>query len=250
MPDLSIVIPAYNEEKNIRNSLERILIFLAEQSLTGEIIVVDDGSSDKTADLVESFAKDNPQVKLQREAHRGKGAAVRSGVLSAVGDFILFTDADLAVDIKEYKRLAVWLNEQGYDLAIGSREGLGAVRRHEPFYRHLMGRVFNLSVKIFVLRGFEDTQCGFKLFKKEAAKDIFSRLVTYGEKSPEIVRASVTAFDVEVLFLAKKLGYKIKEVPVEWEHVKTRRVHPVKDSVRMFLDILRIRYNSLRGLYK
>lgn len=249
-PYLSVVIPAYNEEKNIRRTLERLALFFKEQAWTGETVVVDDGSTDKTAKIVKDFGRTHFQVRLIRKKHRGKGCAVRAGVLAATGSFILFSDADLAVDIKEVKRLLLWATEHNFDIVIGSREGLGARRLNEPFYRHLMGRGFNLIVKILLLGGFEDTQCGFKLFKEKAAKDVFSRLVLYGEEAPAVDGARVTAFDVEVLFLAKKRGYKVKEVPTVWEHVKTQRVHPLKDSWRMFLDVLKIRLNNLRGVYQ
>lgn len=249
LPELSVVIPTYNEEKGIKRSLEQVVGFLDEQDCSYEVLVADDGSTDGTASVVNDFIKGKERVRLLELPHRGKGATVRDGMLAAKGKYILFTDADLATPIEELKRLLNWVVEQGYDLAIGSREGLGARRENEPFYRHLMGRVFNFVVKLFVLRGIEDTQCGFKLFKAAAAKDIFKRLQLYGAESPEISVPKVTAFDVEVLFVALKLGYKIKEVPVAWRHVKTTRVNPLRDSWLMFWDVIKVRLNDLRGLY-
>ncbi|MFH1565833.1 MAG: dolichyl-phosphate beta-glucosyltransferase [bacterium] len=246
---LSIVIPAYNEEKNIIKSLSSVYAYLKEYAYTYEVLVVDDGSSDNTISVVSDFCKAHKSFKLIKNSHKGKGPTVWSGVMAAKGEFIYLADADMATSISEIKRLFVWLTDESCDIAIASREGLGASRINEPYYRHLMGRVFNLWVRLIAVSGIEDTQCGFKLFKRHAAKDIFGHLKVYGEFSKEIGKAYFGAFDVEVLYLAKKLGYKVKEVPVTWMYVKTERLSPIKDSFKMAIDVLKVRVNDLKGVY-
>lgn len=246
---LSVVIPAYNEERNVEKTVKQIHQFLLAENYPFEIMVVDDGSLDKTAAVVESLRASLPQVSLLRNPHYGKGFTVRTGILAARGRFILFVDADGSTPIREVKRLFLWLTDHPFDIAIASREGQGAKREQEPYYRHLMGRVFNWVVQILALPGIKDSQCGFKLFKGKVAKEIFSRLSLYGEEAPEIPFAYTGAFDVEVLFLARKLGYEIKEVPVSWTYNRTERVHPARDSWRMFKDVVKIRLNAIRGVY-
>ena len=249
-PYLSVVIPCYNEERNIRRTLLRVEEFLREQSWPFEIVVVDDGSSDKTLALAEEVAEGKKEFRLIKNPHRGKGFTVRTGVLAAAGEYILFSDADLATPIEEVKKLFLWVGKQGFDIAIASREGVGARRENEPLYRHIMGRIFNRLVQLLALRGIEDSQCGFKLFKKEAAYQIFERLYIYGRNAKNLKHAFMGAFDVEVLFLARKFGYKIKEVPVTWHYVKTQRLNPLRDSWLMASDILRVRYYDLQGKYR
>ena len=249
-PYLSIVVPAYNEERNIIKSLQSIYAYLKDYDYNFEVIVSDDGSSDNTAKLVSEFCNTHKDFKLTSNKHKGKGPTVWKGVMEAKGEFIYLADADLAAPISEIKRLFVWLVDEGYDIAIASREGLGASRIGEPYYRHLMGRIFNLFIRIIAISGIDDTQCGFKLFKNKAAKDIFSRFKLYGRDSGEIRYAYTGAFDVEVLYIAKKLDYRIKEVPVTWAYVKTDRVNPIRDSVKMSLDVLKIKINDLKGVYK
>lgn len=246
---LSIVIPAYNEEETIRKSLARVFEFLESKGHPFEVIVVDDGSEDKTVEIIEEFFGERSELKLIKNPHKGKGFAVRTGMLAAKGDFVVFSDADLATPIEELDRLLMWLREQGFDIAIASREGFGAKRVGEPWWRHFLGRGFNFLVQLLALPGINDSQCGFKLFTKKAAKDVFGRLRIYGEEAKEIKYPYLGASDVEVLFLARKLGYKIKEVPVTWHYVKTQRLDPLKDSWRMFFDVLRVRVNDLRGVY-
>lgn len=247
---LSVVIPAYNEEKNIERTVKQIHQFLLEEGYPFEIVVVDDGSLDKTAESVEGLLAALPQVSFIRNPHRGKGFTVRTGILAARGSFILFMDADGSTPIREVKRLFIWLTDHPFDIAIASREGSGAKREQEPYYRHLMGRVFNYVVQLLTLPGIKDSQCGFKLFKGEAAKKIFACLSLYGEEAPKIPFAYTGAFDVEALFLARKRGYKIKEVPVSWTYNRTKRVHPLRDSWRMFRDVVKIRWNALKGIYR
>jgi len=249
-PYLSVVIPTYNEEAGIRQSLARVFAFLEGKDYPFEVLVVDDGSKDKTTAVAEEFFGKRPELQLIKNPHKGKGFAVRTGVLAAKGNFVLFSDADLSTPIEDVDRFLMWLRDHDFSVAIASREGFGSKRVDEPWSRHFLGRGFNFLVQLLVLSGINDTQCGFKLFTKKAAADIFSRLYIYGERVGEIKHAYMGAFDVEVLFLAKKLGYEIKEVPVTWQYAETQRLNPVLDSWRMFLDILRVRISDLRGVYK
>lgn len=247
-PLLSVVIPAYNEERRLPQTLDRIYGYLAGQNYPSEIMVVDDGSDDHTAAVVEAFARDHPNVRLIRNDHRGKGYTVRTGMLAARGHIVLFSDADLSTPVEDVEKLMPWF-ERGFDIVIGSREGAGAQRIKEPFYRHLMGRVFNFVVRVLTVRGIQDTQCGFKAFRDDVAQDIFSRVQLYSERSPRVANGMVTAFDVEVLFIGRKSGYRIKEVPVEWRYGTETKVNPLKDSWRNFRDVVMVRWNDLRGKY-
>lgn len=250
MIEYSIVIPTYHEEGSIRSTLTQIINYMKTFASSYEIIIVDDGSKDNTASIVEEFAKDHPEIKLQRNPHKGKGFSVRTGMLMASGKYILMSDADMATPIEELKRLLVWITDHNFDVVIGSREGIGAVRKNEPLLRHVMGRVFNFLVQTLVVYGINDTQCGFKLFKGDVAHDIFSNLVLFGPDTKETKKPKVTAFDVEVLVIAKRRGYKIKEVPIKWTFVKTPRVHPIRDSIANFTDVLLIKKNDILGKYK
>jgi glycosyltransferase involved in cell wall biosynthesis len=244
-PTLSVVIPAYNEERRLPTTLQAILAYLGAQPYTSEVIVVDDGSSDRTATLSEH----TPGVITLRCDHRGKGFVVRASALAAQGDFILLCDADLAVPIDEWPKLRSYF-EQSFDLVIGSREGAGASREGEPWYRHVMGRVFNAIIHIVALRGIEDTQCGFKALRREVAHDLFRRVRIYGDDAPVVRGAAVTAYDVELLFLARRQGYRIAEVPVHWQYGTETKVNPLRDSFRNLRDVLRVRANDMRGLYR
>jgi dolichyl-phosphate beta-glucosyltransferase len=236
-PFLSLVIPAYNEARRLPGSLEQIVAYLDQQPYTAEVVVVDDGSSDETVVVVERFQADHPCIRLIRNPHRGKGGAVQTGMLAAQGAYRFLCDADLSMPIQELARfLPPALN--GYDIAIGSREAAGAQRLAEPDYRHLMGRVFNWVVKLLAVRGFEDTQAGFKCFTAEAAQHVFSKQTMDG-----------FGFDVEVLFIGQKRGYDIVEVPIEWHYKASSRVDPVRDTLRMFRDVIKVRLNDLRGVY-
>lgn len=250
-PEISVIIPTYNEEKRgIKKNLAVVMDFLESESYDYELIVADDGSTDNTVGVAEEFARGKERVKILKLPHRGKGATVRDGMLEAEGKYLLFSDADLATPIEELKRLLNWVKDQGFDIAIASREGVGARRENEPYYRHFLGRGFNFLVKLITLRGIEDTQCGFKLFKAAVAKDILKRLKIYAPIDGEIKHPYLGAFDVEILFLAKKLGYKIKEVPVTWHYAETQKLDPLKDSLRMARDVLMVRLNDLRGFYR
>lgn len=244
-PYLSVVIPAYNEERRLPRTLDAICAYLREQPFSSEVIVVDDGSDDATAALAEA----KPGVQLLRRDHRGKGFAVRAGALAARGEYVLLCDADLAVPIEEWAKVEAFL-KAGYDVVIGSREGIGATREGEPWYRHLMGRVFNLIIRVVALRGINDTQCGFKALHRSAAQDLFQRVRIYGDDAPVVRGAAVTAYDVELLFLAQRRGYRIAEVPVLWHYGTETKVNPARDSLRNLRDVLTVRLNQLRGRYR
>jgi dolichyl-phosphate beta-glucosyltransferase len=245
---LSIIIPSYNEAENFnKGSLNGVESFLINRSLKKhEVIIVDDGSTDKTVKLIEDYIKDKKNYFLITNPHQGKALTVATGVKKARGKYIIFTDFDQATPLSEVDKLIPFM-EKGYDIAIGSREIKGAKREKEPFYRHLMGKAFNLVVQTVALSGIHDTQCGFKLFKNKVAKELFSRLKV---NHVQTKRAYTGAFDVELLFLAQKLNYKIAEVPVYWQHYETKRVNPVYDSIKMFMDVLKIRLNDILGKYK
>ncbi len=248
--DFSIVIPCYNEEERILSTLNKIVSFMNSYNPSYEVIIVDDGSKDGTVKLINTYLSTRDNIFLIENPHKGKGFAVRTGVLMSEGKYVLMTDADLATPIEELKRLLVWIEGNNYDFVIASREGLGAKRNDEPFLRHLMGRVFNLLIKLIVHINFNDTQCGFKLFKGEEARLAFSRLILFGDDAEIIKYPKVTAFDVEVLVVAKRLGLKVKEVPVTWTYVPTKRVSAIRDSLLMLNEILKIRANDVLGKYK
>lgn len=228
---LSIVVPAYNEERRLGLSLFRIKDYLESRQIAAEIILVDDGSSDRTPAVAREVMGDYPHFRLlQLPVNRGKGAAIRAGMLEARGELILFSDADLSTPIEEIEKLLPLVRE-GYEVVIGSRAIPGSeIKKRQGWLREHMGKFFNLLVRLLVLKGFKDTQCGFKLFRREAARRIFSCLTTEG-----------FAFDVEALLLARGLGYRIAEVPVVWINHPESRVHLVKSSIRMFVDLMKIK---------
>lgn len=225
---ISIIIPAYNEESRIEITLEKIQDYMNLHYPDFEIIVVDDGSKDNTIGVVKSFSSDIKIIKQER--NQGKGAAVRRGMLEASGDIRLFTDADLSTPIYEVEKVLKWHKDE-FDVCIGSRALQSElIKEHQPFYRELMGKTFNKMVQLLVVKGIQDTQCGFKSFTAEAADKIFS-----------ICKINGFAFDVEAVFLANKFKFKIKEIPVEWYNDDRSKVNPITDSSRMFLEILKIR---------
>lgn len=236
-PFLTIVIPAYNEENRLAQTLPKVAEFVEKQDYEAEVLVVDDGSEDRTAEVVTAFSAQHPKIRLISAQHGGKGHAVRAGMLQAQGEYGFLCDADLAMPITELpKFLPPQLN--GYKVAIGSREIEGSIRYEEPFYRHLMGRVYNWLVKVMAVSGFEDTQCGFKCFHRSVIHDLFSHQTIDG-----------FGFDVEVLYLAQKRGYSIVEVPIHWYYQTESKVHPIRDTIRMVQDMITVRQNDLRGLY-
>lgn len=236
-PFLSIIIPAHNEETRLPASLEAIASFLAAQDYPSEVIVVENGSSDRTLEVARNYLKKFSNLKVLHEEQRGKGLAVRRGMLEARGEFRFICDADLSMPIAEVNRFLPPALP-GMQAAIASREAPGANRFNEPPYRHIIGRGFNLMVRIMALPGLQDTQCGFKMFRAEVAEAVF-RLQTMKGMS----------FDVEVLFITLKLHYRIDEVPIPWYFNADSRVRLFRDSFRMFFDLLTIRVNSLRGKY-
>ena len=238
---LSVVIPAYNEEERLGPTLGRILDYLSGCGYPFEIIVVDDGSTDGTAAVARRVSETHRSVRLvPNETNRGKGDSVRRGGEEARGEYILFSDADLSTPIEELRRLFPPLLEEGCDIAIGSRAARGSdVRVHQPWYRELMGKIFNKIVRLVAVRGLRDTQCGFKLFRGAVARELFAAQ-----------RVEGFSFDVETLYLARKAGRRIAEVPVTWYNSPRSRVSIVGDPARMFLDVLRIRLDDLRGRYR
>ena len=243
---LSVVIPAYNEETNIRlGALDKVSRYFERVPYTWEVIVVDDGSTDGTRQLLSEF-RSNRGFTIIENPHQGKAGTVITGMLAAKGEIVLFSDLDQAAPIREVEKLLPWFKE--YDVVIGSRN---THREGAPLTRVLMARGFMLLRTIILgLGGIKDTQCGFKAFRRDIARDMFQRLKLYGTRQ-RVSGSMVTAgFDIEVLFLARKSGYRIKEVPIEWHYVETRRVSPLKDSWQGLMDIIKIRMNAWRGLYK
>lgn len=235
---LSIVMPAYNEEKRIKDPLRKIVEYLSSKGYDWEIILVDDGSIDRTSEMAVKVVDDERLRIIKNETNRGKGYSVRTGVLASKGDLILMTDADLSTPIEELEKMLPWL-ENGYDIVIGSRAlQRSLIEVPQPWYRSAMGRVFNFLVQKITLKGFKDTQCGFKCFTKGAAAQIFV-----------LQRVDGFAFDVEVLLIAEKLGFKIKEVPVRWVNSPQSSVNIFTGSASMFYELLKIRFFDWRGYY-
>ncbi len=235
-PFVTIVIPAWNEEQRLPGTLEQITAYLDQQSYAAEVLVVENGSTDRTTEIAESFAARFAYIRVLHSP-QGKGAAVKMGMLAGRGAYLYVCDTDLAVPIEEIaKFLPPQISE--YDVAIASREAPGARRYNEPFYRHLMGRVYNFIAQLIVVPGIKDTQCGFKCFNRQAARAIFSVQVMSG-----------WGFDVEVLFIARRWGHRIVEVPVNWYYGKGSRISPVKDSLRMLGELWQVRRNGWRGFY-
>ena len=235
--DVSIVVPAYNEEQRIGASLDELAAFCAQQPGRWEIRVVDDGSIDRTSAIVEQRAAAFPLIVLQREPHRGKGGAVKAGLTTTRAAYRFICDADLSMPVHELPRfLPPMLND--FDVAIGSREGTGARRVGEPVIRHVAGRIFNYLVQQLSVRGINDTQCGFKMFTGAAADAIFPRVTVDG-----------WAFDIEVLTIARARGLRIVEVPIEWHYRRQSQLNLVRDGVGMMRELLRIRAKGRRGDY-
>ena len=238
--EMSVVVPAYNEEKRISLSLPLIYRSLTRRFSRFEIIVVDDGSSDRTAEKVLEFSQHgHPEVRVIRYVtNRGKGCAVRTGMLAAQGDIILFSDADLSTPMDELDRLKKVL-DQGYDLAIGSRALKDSkIELRQPFYRVVMGKTFNKIVQVMALPGVWDSQCGFKMFKRASAKELFGSS-----------RIDGFSFDVEILFLARKRGMVFREVPVRWKNSPESKVSPISHSLQMLRNIIFLRWQFAMGKY-
>jgi dolichyl-phosphate beta-glucosyltransferase len=236
----SIIIPAYNEGLRLGASLDRVIAFVAQQRWQAEIIVVNDGSTDNTAELVREFATRNATVRLvSNPGNRGKGFSVRNGMLNAHGDILLFSDADLSAPISEAAKLIAAI-EAGADVAIGSRWLDPSLQTHrQSLLRQFLGRGYNLLMRVILGLNFKDTQCGFKAFTRKAARLIFP--------AQQIER---WGFDPELLFLARRAGLTAKEVAVRWGHDRGTRIHPFSDGLQMFLEMLSIRWNDIRGEYR
>ncbi len=238
--DLSIIIPAYNEESRLPKTLDSIVAYLLARPYQAEILVVDDGSSDKTSEIVGAFQKNYPGLRLvSNPGNRGKGYSVRHGMLEARGEIALFTDADLSTPIDEADKLLAALKEQGYDAAIGSRAvDRSLIEVHQSAIREQAGIFFNGLVRWIAGIEFSDTQCGFKAFRRERARIIF-----------EQQRVERFGFDPEILFLAKRNGLRVAEVPVRWSHDAATKVNVAADGSQMFVELLSIRWNAMRGRY-
>lgn len=247
-PLLSIIIPNYNEQENLaRGVLDAVATYLKSAPFTYEVIISDDGSSDASLKTAQAFAKDHKHFQVLANAHAGKAMTIYSGIKAAHGDIILFTDMDQSTPLKEVEKLLPWY-KKGYDVVFGSR---GRMRKNFPWYRQLTSWGFRVVRQIFLLRNVADTQCGFKSFRRSVALEIFPKLEIIAHP-PQTSGWSVSAFDVELLFLAEKKGYKLKEVDVAWqdEDVATGKgKNFIKESADMLSQILRVKLNDLRGLY-
>lgn len=236
-PLLSIIIPAYNEETRLPNTLEQVSNFIQQQTYQSEVLIIENGSSDRTFEIAQDFAHSHPHIQAIHMVDRGKGLAVREGMLRAAGQYHFMCDADLSMPIAEIKRF-IPPALKNFDIAIASREAPGAVRYNEPGYRHWGGRGTNLLIRWFALPGLHDTQCGFKMFRSDITKDIFSH-------------QTITnwSFDIELLYIARLRGYRILEIPIPWYFNSETKLNPVKDALNMAIDIFTIRSNARQGLY-
>lgn len=236
-PFLSLIIPAYNEEQRLPNTLQQVADFLDLQAYSAEVIVVENGSQDNTYPLAAEFARRDARFRVIREEQRGKGRAVQTGMLAASGEYRFMADADLSMPLAQINRFFPPALAD-FDVAIASREAPGAVRYDEPDYRHVGGRAINMIIRLLALPGLHDTQCGFKCFRADVAADLFGCQTVPG-----------WAFDVEVLFVARQRGYRVVELPIPWYFNADSKISALPDALRMSLDIVRIRWNALRGRY-
>lgn len=236
-PFLSIIIPAYNEEFRLPDTLSQVESFLEEQIYSSEVWIVDNNSTDRTSEIIQEYSSRNTNFQGLFEKEPGKGAAVRCGMLKAQGDFLFMCDADLSMPIKELNNFLPPQLE-GFDIVIASREAPGAVRYDEPQFRHLGGRLMNGLIQLFALPGINDTQCGFKCFSATTAKDLFQHQTLSG-----------WSFDIELLYIARQRGFTIKEIPIPWIYHQESKVNPFRDALKILLDIKTIRRNSAQGLY-
>jgi glycosyltransferase involved in cell wall biosynthesis len=236
-PYISIIIPAYNEEKRLGQSLQEVASYCDTLPYPVELIVVDDGSGDRTAEIVRERMQECDYLRLHQARHGGKGHACKQGIEVARGQWLLLCDADLAVPISAIASFKPLLTS-GADIVIASREVAGAERIGEPEHRHIMGRIFNWVVRALAVRGIADTQCGFKCFRHDVAEELFSRQTIAG-----------WGFDVELLLIARRRGYRIAEVPITWYYGEQSKISPLQDSIRMFSEVLQIRINAWRGRY-
>jgi len=243
---LSVIIPAYNEEKNLKTGvLEDVWKYLEKQKFSWEVLIVNDGSTDQTVDIVKSFCQKHSGFRILDEPHRGKGGTVVAGMLKSKGKYALFMDMDQATPISEIDKFFPKFKE-GYDIVIASRSG----RKGAPTLRKLMAYGFMFLRTVILNLPYKDTQCGFKAFKTESAKKIFGKLKVYNERKVAKGAAVTAGFDLEILYLARKLKLKVAEVSVAWRHKDTERINPIKDSFEGLKDLLEVRVNALLGKYK
>ncbi len=234
---LSVIIPAHNEESRLPDTLEQVFHFLEQQSFTSELIIVENGSADKTFEVAQDFAKTHKNVRVMQSA-RGKGAAVKRGMLEAQGEYRFMCDADLSMPVEEISKfIPPALTD--FDVAIASREAKGSMRYNEPRYRHLGGRGINYIIQALILPGLNDTQCGFKCFSAKIADDIFKQQTLEG-----------WSFDIELLYIARKRKYRVREIPIDWYYHPETKVSAVRDALRMIRDIFQIHANAWRGRYE
>jgi len=236
-PFFSIIIPAFNEERRLPRTLEQVFLFLQEQNYSAEVLVVENGSSDNTVQVAQQYAEKHPNLYVLTEKNKGKGNAIRRGMLEAHGQYRFMCDVDLSMPIEELKKFIPEENQR-LEIAIASREAEGAVRYNEPEYRHFGGRLINLAIRVLILPGLNDTQCGFKCFRADIAEDIFSSQTISG-----------WSFDIELLYIARKRGYQILEVPIHWYFDAETKLRAVNDAIRMLRDIFLIHWNNIRGRY-
>ena len=247
---LSLIIPAYNEAHRIVDTLATAAAYLDAQPYPSELILVDDGSTDGTFDLATHSLANRADARALSITHAGKAAAIRAGMRAAGCDLVAFSDADLATPLSYLDDLRMAITTFGCDVAIGSREGIGARRLGEPLYRHVMGRVFNLLVRTLVLPGIQDTQCGFKLFTRDAAHALLDRALLYTADDATVTGPRVTAFDVELLVIARRLGLKTCPIPVVWTYGTHTKVNPLRDTWQNVRDVLLVRWHDWRGRYR
>jgi dolichyl-phosphate beta-glucosyltransferase len=246
---LSVVIPSYDEMANLQKGvLDKVEHFLSKEGFSYEVIVVDDGSKDGSVDFVKKFCENSPNFKLIRNSHLGKAGAVTAGVLNSKGEYVLFSDMDQATPIEEVNKMLPFFNQK-FDIVIGSRK---SQRKGSPWTRKLMAKgMVVLRTLLVGIHGISDTQCGFKMFRREVAQELFNKINKLHNNFKKVSGSSVSAgFDVELLYIAQKMGYKIKEVPVDWLYVETRRVNPIKDSIAGVMDLIRIKIKDSRGEYQ
>jgi len=236
-PFLSIILPVHNEENRLPKTLEQVARFVSSQPFQSEVLIVENGSTDRSMEIARDFCDTHANFSAYHEEARGKGLAVRSGMLKAHGQYRIFCDVDFSMPVDEIVRFLP-PQQNNIDIVIGSREAPGSVRYDEPAYRHFIGRIFNSMVRLAVLPGIQDSQCGFKLFSAKCAEDVFQKQTLDG-----------MSFDVEVLFIARLSGYSIIEIPVPWYFNPDSRVRLIDDSLRMAIDLLIIRRNARNGCY-
>ncbi len=234
---LSIIIPAHNEENRLSKTLDQVITFVQNQAYSCEVLIVENGSQDRTYEIAQEIAVQHPAFRVLRDEGRGKGLAVRRGMLEAHGQYRFMCDADFSMPITEINRFLPPALD-GCDIAIASREAPGAIRYNEPTYRHLGGRAVNLMIRLLVLPGLQDTQCGFKCFRRSVADDLFRVQTLTG-----------WSFDIELLYVARRRGYRIKEIPIPWYFNPESKLNAIQDAIRMGGDILKIRLNDRRGVY-